>query len=159
MPRPDRPDDFETIALTTDELETIALDGDVDDNATTGGRRAREVIIPFDYSPDDAITEQVRAPQDCDPPPFEPEPRPMDLPRPAASAPPATVSEPEPFTPMFVPQSQPGPALEPASPGGPSDQSAPSWVVGYLVLCAALTVIGLVVLFLERRLLGSASPF
>jgi len=32
-------------------------------------------------------------------------------------------------------------------------------VYGYLALCAALTVIGLVVLFLERRVLGSAFPF
>jgi hypothetical protein len=33
---------------------------------------------------------------------------------------------------------------------------APAWVWGYLVLCAALTVIGLVVLFFEHRLLGGA---
>jgi hypothetical protein len=32
-------------------------------------------------------------------------------------------------------------------------------VVGYLLLCVALTVVGLVVLFFERRMLGSASPF
>ena len=41
----------------------------------------------------------------------------------------------------------------------PADARAPGWVVGYLLLCVALTLIGLAVLYFERRLLGSASPF
>jgi hypothetical protein len=41
--------------------------------------------------------------------------------------------------------------------GAPS-VSAPPWVIGYLVLCAALTLIGLVVLYFEHRMLGNASP-
>jgi hypothetical protein len=36
--------------------------------------------------------------------------------------------------------------------------SAPAWVIGYLLLCAALTLIGLVVLYFEHRMLGNASP-
>jgi hypothetical protein len=34
----------------------------------------------------------------------------------------------------------------------------PAWVVGYLLLCIALTVIGLIVLFFEHRMLSGASP-
>jgi len=41
---------------------------------------------------------------------------------------------------------------------GTPSVSAPPWVIGYLVLCAALTLIGLVVLYFEHRMLGNASP-
>jgi len=41
---------------------------------------------------------------------------------------------------------------------GTESTNAPTWVVAYLVLCAALTLIGLVVLYFEHRLLGNASP-
>jgi hypothetical protein len=37
-------------------------------------------------------------------------------------------------------------------------RKAPAWVVGYLVLCAALTIVGLVVLYFEHRMLGNTSP-
>jgi len=36
--------------------------------------------------------------------------------------------------------------------------AAPAWVIGYVLLCAALTLIGLVVLYFEHRMLGNASP-
>lgn len=35
-----------------------------------------------------------------------------------------------------------------------SSRQPPDWVVGYLLLCAALTVIGLIVLVFEHRMLG-----
>jgi hypothetical protein len=55
---------------------------------------------------------------------------------------------------------------------GPSDRAAifgrgsretgtrkpPAWVVGYLLLCAALTTIGLIVLYFEHRMLGGSPP-
>jgi len=42
---------------------------------------------------------------------------------------------------------------------GPRDRRrAPGWVVAYLVLCGALTIIGLVILALERRILGHGAP-
>jgi hypothetical protein len=41
---------------------------------------------------------------------------------------------------------------------GTPSVSAPQWVIGYLLLCAALTLIGLVVLYFEHRMLGNASP-
>lgn len=34
----------------------------------------------------------------------------------------------------------------------------PAWVVAYLALCAVLTLVGLVVLLLEERMLGHALP-
>jgi hypothetical protein len=45
------------------------------------------------------------------------------------------------------------------APLGPSASTKPpGWVVIYLVACAVLTVIGLVVLYLEHRMLGASSP-
>jgi hypothetical protein len=40
------------------------------------------------------------------------------------------------------------------SPSAPATKP-PSWVYGYLALCAALTLIGLIVLFFETQMLGS----
>jgi hypothetical protein len=162
MPRRDDPDEFDAIALKTDELETVGRIDDVDDNAVTGARHAREVILPFDHDPAEAITQPHRAAHEDDEDeatlsgastsPAEDEPPPYHaIPPAAGSAPPATMSEPEPPTPMLTSMSdlpQPAPAPDDL------EEGPPSWVVDYLLLCAVLTVVGLVVLYLQHRLLG-----
>ena len=61
---------------------------------------------------------------------------PLTVPRGAASAPTAVREE----SPQF------------------ESTKAPAWVVGYLLVCGVLTLLGFVVLYLEHRMLGSASP-
>jgi hypothetical protein len=49
-------------------------------------------------------------------------------------------------------------ARVPAPPRASDARGIPAWVVAYLLLCAGLTLIGLVVLFFEPRMLGHGSP-
>ena len=68
-----------------------------------------------------------------------------------------------PMSPAGIPTSSRG-AFAPIStfppPAPPKDERrrprTPTWVVAYLALCAVLTLVGLVALFLEERMLGHA---
>jgi hypothetical protein len=51
----------------------------------------------------------------------------------------------------------PSPTEATTQPRAGASQPPPAWVVGYLLLCAGLTLVGVVVLYFEHRML-SGSP-
>jgi hypothetical protein len=166
-----RPDVEHTIALTGDELDPFSAPGA---EPVTGklepGFRDRTVA---EFDPEATTHDLPPEAAPFTPPPF---PGPARLPStepggrqspiltsrvelPAAD----DVRRPTAFAPIstFPAATVRSPdGADPQATGAPTvETKAPGWVVGYLLLCVALTVIGLAVLYFERRLLGSASPF
>ena len=146
----------------------------------------REHTVPLGARPSQQVIHQVPVPA-LGPPPFEPPPFPPPpfhrgntaaLPPSAPAPPPAPsplmashveslvtqapdIDGRQSFAPIstFPPatvRARAAPLLERKTQGGTG--RPPSWVVSYLLLCAALTLVGLIVLFFEHRMLGNAPP-